>query len=371
MQISMNTTGMAAGLSVATDKEGRDHCVVVIKGTYEADPRGELTLSQEQQPLVYADEHYGDPEMTCIRYECDFAPEKPFAEVIVVGKAVAPDGKPVSRLSVRLEVQRRVKQVTVTGDRRWLRTSDSVEPSRAMPFTEMPLTFERAFGGEDDSLGPGKASVELRNLHGVGFNPHRPRAALEGQPLPNLEHPAQLISAPRQRPDPIGLGVLGRGYAQRVEFAGTYDQHWLDEVCPFLPSDFDPRYFMSAPSDQWFPQFRGGEIIRCLHMAEQRVVQYTLPELAVPVHFKFDHRDDTDTTAKLDTVIVEPHLSRAILCWRISIPLGKKLNQLREIFLGARKASAPPAEPLEYRAGKPYFHELNQATSWLSRRDRP
>ena len=29
----MNTTGMEAGLSVATDREGRDHCIVVIKGT--------------------------------------------------------------------------------------------------------------------------------------------------------------------------------------------------------------------------------------------------------------------------------------------------------------------------------------------------
>lgn len=367
MQISMNTTGMEAGVAVAIDKEGRDNCVVVIKGTFKVNPRGDLTLAQEQQPLVYADEHYGDPETTPIRYECDFAPSKPFAEVLVVGKAVAPNGEPVSRLVVQLEVQGRTKNVTVTGERRWVRTLGGVEASRTEPFTEMPLTFDRAFGGEDASLGPQNASVELRNLHGVGFYPYRSGTALVGQPLPNLEHPAQLISTPREQPDPIGVGVLGRGYAQRVSFAGTYDQHWLDKTCPFLPSDFDTRYFMSAPCDQWFPHFHAGEIIRCVHMAKQREVRYILPETIIPVNFKFNLRGDVDTEAKLDTVIVEPHLGRAMLCWRTCIPLGKKLNQLREIEVGDRNATIPPVEPLEYRNGKPYFPNLQQAVAWLSR----
>jgi hypothetical protein len=31
MQITSNTTGMQAGITVAVDKEGRDFCVVIIK----------------------------------------------------------------------------------------------------------------------------------------------------------------------------------------------------------------------------------------------------------------------------------------------------------------------------------------------------
>src|SRR5262245_16089719 len=171
---------MLAGLSVPADKHGAEHCVVVVKGTFEPDSSGELQLAAEQQPLVYADEHYGDPATSCIRYECDFALEKPHAEVIVVGKAVAPQREPVRELMVRLEVDGRSKDVLVTGDRRWMRGASGVTASRTQPFVEMPLTYDRAFGGTDDSRGPERTDVEPRNLHGVGFNPHRSAEQLEG-----------------------------------------------------------------------------------------------------------------------------------------------------------------------------------------------
>src|SRR5262249_42537571 len=55
MQINTNTTGMEAGLTVATDKDGRDHCVVVVKGTFAVGPDGECRLAELQEPLVVAD----------------------------------------------------------------------------------------------------------------------------------------------------------------------------------------------------------------------------------------------------------------------------------------------------------------------------
>ncbi|HYO65317.1 MAG TPA: hypothetical protein VEU33_04485 [Archangium sp.] len=60
MQITLNTTGMQAGISVAADKDARDYCVVVVKGTFETNPRGEMTLAREQRTLVAADEHRHD-----------------------------------------------------------------------------------------------------------------------------------------------------------------------------------------------------------------------------------------------------------------------------------------------------------------------
>lgn len=50
MQISENTTGMLAGLTVFTDKDGRDHCVVVVKGTFNVCKDGKVTLADEQLP---------------------------------------------------------------------------------------------------------------------------------------------------------------------------------------------------------------------------------------------------------------------------------------------------------------------------------
>jgi hypothetical protein len=170
MQISLNTTNMLADLSVATDKDARDHCVVVVKGTFETSPHGVMTLAQEQRPLVATDEHYGDPASSSLRYECDFALEKPLTDVVVVGKAISPSGQRVKQLAVRLEVQGRKKDLLVLGERRWVRSMGSVFPSAPAPFVEMPLTFERAFGGQDESRGAEHAVVEQRNPVGVGFH---------------------------------------------------------------------------------------------------------------------------------------------------------------------------------------------------------
>lgn len=267
MQITSNTTGMLAGFAVAADPEARDHCVVVIKGTFQADERGEPHLCAEQQPLVMTDEHYGDPATTSMRYECDFALVKPRTDVIVVGKAVAPRGRAVTSLPVRLEVQGRVKELVVHGDRQWFTALGMRSASEPVPFTESPLIWERAFGGSDDSLGPDRIEVELRNPVGVGFHPHRSRAAVAGLPAPNIESPSD-------RHAPAGFGCIGRAWQPRVALAGTYDERWRREAAPYLPADFDSGYFQCAPLDQQFPLFRGGEHIRCVNMAESEVVDH-------------------------------------------------------------------------------------------------
>lgn len=365
MQISLNTTQMQAGLTVATDKEARDHCVVAVKGTFETNSRGEMTLARQQRPLLAVDEHHGDPASTSIRYECDFALEKPLTDVIVVGKAISPSRQRVNQLAVRLEVQGRKKDLLVFGERCWVRSLGRVFPSDPVPFVEMPLTFERAFGGMDESRGPGRAAVEQRNPVGVGFHPHRTVAQIEGTRVPNLERPGQTISSPKDRPEPIGLGVVGRAWAQRLSYAGTYDTHWRDEQAPFLPADFDSRYFQCAPADQQFTHFRGGELIRCVNMAAAPVVQYVIPSLHVPIKFRFLDRE-VDQLCVLDTVILEPHLSLAMLVWRASVPLGKKLNTLLEIHAG-EPPRAQPGQPMGYRNGKPVFGGLAEAIRWLQR----
>jgi len=94
--------------------------VVAIKGTFLADVHGGLKLAPEQKPLVTTDQHHGDPETTSVRYESDFALDKPLTDVIVVGNAVAPWGRPVERLVVGLEVAGATKELAVNGDRHWI-----------------------------------------------------------------------------------------------------------------------------------------------------------------------------------------------------------------------------------------------------------
>lgn len=366
MQIASNTTGMLAALAVVADPEARDHCVVAIKGTFQTDARGELYLCDEQQPLVMTDEHYGDPATTSVRYECDFALAKPRTDVIVVGKAVAPQGRAVTRLPVRLEVQGRIKELTVYGERHWVTTLGMLSKSAPEPFTESPLTWERAFGGSDDSRGADCVEVERRNPVGVGFHPHRKSAAIAGLPVPNIESSDDAISSPRARHTPSGFGCIGRAWQPRVALAGTYDERWRHERAPYLPADFDAGYFQCAPLDQQFPLFRGGERIRCVNMADSEVVDYVIPTLRVPVKFRF-HDVDVDRVAVLDTVIVEPYRLRIMLVWRASVPLRKKLIALQEILIGEPPPQAA-GKPVGYRNGKPVFARLSDAIAWLYER---
>lgn len=363
MQVVANTSGMQAGLAVTTDAHGHDWATVVVKGTFVTDARGTMQLAPQQRPLVYVDEHYGDPERSAICYESEFAPIKRATDVLVVGKAIAPEGEAVPRLTTRLEVQGRAKDVSVVGERRWVRAVFGLVPSDPIPFCEMPLSFDRAFGGFDDSRGPMQVASERRNLAGVGFHPHRSARELEGRPLPNLEHPQHPLSSPRDHPPPVGLGVIGRAWLPRVEYVGTYDQRWRDEVCPLLPADFDERYFQSAPPDQQFPLFGGGEVIRCVHMSADPVVRYDIPALQVPVRFRFNDRD-VDEVARLDTVILEPHDHLALLLWRARTRLPKQLTALREIFVGKQPRGRDDGL-VGYRDSRPVFTDLDAAVRWL------
>ena len=135
MQVLANTTGMQAAVALAMDKDANDYCVVVVKGTFVTSASGTLKLAEKQRPLVYADEHYGDPETSAIRYESDFAPRKPLTDVVVVGKAVAPQGQAVASrtarnrgpgqraycirgpaLAAKVGAHRRVRTTAISGD---------------------------------------------------------------------------------------------------------------------------------------------------------------------------------------------------------------------------------------------------------------
>jgi len=325
-----------------------------------------MTRAGEQLPLVTADEHYGSPESTCVRYECDFALDKPLTDVLIVGKAVAPDRSRVQSLAVRLDVEGRSKQLLVHGDRQWVDAGGSLVPSDALPFTEMPLTFDRAWGGIDDSRGAEACAVETRNPVGVGFAPFRRASDLVGLPVPNIQALGAPVGSPREHHDPAGFGCIGRSWQPRLSHAGTYDAGWRETRAPFLPGDFDRRYFQCAPEDQQFPRFSGGERLSCVHMAESAIVGFKLPKLEIPVTFRFADKDERRSAA-LDTVILEPHLRRALLVWRASAPMRKKLTLLREVVVGKRPA-AIGGGPARTSEGKPHFAGLGPTVEYLIQR---
>jgi hypothetical protein len=342
MQIVTNTTGFPAELFVSTDKDGQKRCVVVVKATFDVSPDGECQAADEQAPFVHSDEHYGDPGESSVRYECDFVPVKSRADVLVNGEAIVPNGHPVSALEVTLAGPGINKRVLVTGDRVWEDRISGTEASVATPFSSMPLIWERAFGGSDSTHeDESKNGSELGNLVGVGFHLNSDVGTILGTALPNIEDPNEPVSAWSDKPPPKGFGPVGRAWQPRVGFAGTYDDHWLKETRPFLPQDFDDRYFQAAPLDQQLPQLQPGAGFRCANMSAGGGFVAYLPVLQVPVRFRLNDRTESCTVV-CDTLILEPGAARLILVGRCSVALPRKLTSVREIEVGHPKRSADP-----------------------------
>ena len=69
MQLTSNTSGYPAEVTVCTDPDGRDHALAVVKASFEIARDGAVRLADEQAPLVLADVHHGDPATTSIQRE--------------------------------------------------------------------------------------------------------------------------------------------------------------------------------------------------------------------------------------------------------------------------------------------------------------
>jgi hypothetical protein len=85
----------------------------------------------------------------------DMCMPKPKGEVLVVGRCFAPGDEPVMASEVRLRIGPIDKTLYVFGDRFWKRRFLFFKTiSDPLPFTEMAVTYENAFGGHDYRKNP-------------------------------------------------------------------------------------------------------------------------------------------------------------------------------------------------------------------------
>jgi uncharacterized protein YjbI with pentapeptide repeats len=172
-------------------------------------------------------------------------------EVLVYGAYQAPGGEPVTSDRVGLKIGPVSKSLAVIGERYWRALLPPTEPE---PFTEMPISYELAFGGEGHApnpIGKGIAEVEYFGEKRV--------------PMPNIEDPNNLITSQDARPSPSGFGPLDMMWQYRQAKTGTYDDDWLQNHFPGFPPDIDWTHFNTAPPDQWIPEFWTGDEAFTIH----------------------------------------------------------------------------------------------------------
>lgn len=296
---------------------------VVVKATFELVP-GEVRPSSQLAPVYGADVHEGGNTSHALIAPNDLVPFKARADVLLVGHAYAPHGRPVSALTARLAIGGVDKSIVVHGNR--MLAPRGVGP--ALPFAKMPLSYDRASGGPGTSNPIGIPRGErLPNLEPIGWSP-----GVRGDVAP-----------------PVGLGPIAPSWPERAARQRAFR---VDEP---LPEDFDAGWFNAAPADQQCAFLRGDETIVLEHLHPDHATLATrLPGL-VPRAFVDRHRaGGTPIEMLADTVWIDTDRRKLCVVWRGEAALAGR-DEPGRVLVAMTRAR----EPVTYEQMSELFRALS------------
>ena len=324
-----NMTPFAAERSWVRDAAGAEVWLVVVKASFIINPDGTQVLDEEQTEVTRVPEFAREHGQSSLLCDSDFVHTKSRTDVLLHGHAYAPYGKLETRVDVRLKVADIDKTLRVVGDRVIERGAlgRGLEVSSPKPFTQMPIIYERSFGGTDElDENPKRRGWESRNPVGVGFAMSRDR--VYGTPAPNIEDPEQPYEDCR-RGTPAGFGPIARHWAPRVGLAGTYDEAWEKTRNPLPPSDFDELFYQCAPQDQQVSGIlKGGEVVELYNLTPEGQLFFELPKVTIGLTTYFYDGTQVTHRMNLHTLIIQPDARRFQMVWHSQLPCHTKVNKL-------------------------------------------
>lgn len=329
-----NSSPFEPAIALFPDEGGVDTLYVVVKATFELGER--LEIAEEQVPPTLADEYWDEPGTSSVKYASDMHLAKPSTDVVLVGQAWAPEGKTVQQVDMGIAAADRRKLVRVFGDRVWRKNGASCTPPE--PFESMPLVYERAYGGVHQP-DPEQETVpgEERNPVGRGFRGERNEDEAEGQPLPNIEDPQDLIERWGDEVTPQGFGFVAPYWLPRRDHAGTYDEAWQKTRAPYLPEDFDPRFFNMAHPDLILDGYlQGGEPIQVVGASPKGRLRFRLPVCDLAATVKIAGGTE-EPPLHLETLLIEPDEARLCMTWRAALPCDKKTLKVEQIDIALHR----------------------------------
>ena len=332
------------------DEAGNPIFSVLVKRSYDIVPDAPLARAEKDEPLAPIDRYWdmGDPQTSTVQYESDMAPFKPMTDVVFVGKAISPGGRPVTNLDVGLQVEGiGAKIVRVIGNRRCLVQGGRLAFTPPEPFTEMEIRYDNAYGGIDRKSIPEGPFHYPRNAMGKGMLLKWSKDLVDGLELPNLEDPADplaperlLLDVPEAwplAPMPQGLGWFPRAAYPRAFYAGSVPPYidtgtmtkeeylgliWKDHIILSrkgkLPG-FHARFMQGASQGLSFPYLRGNETIRLRGLTPEGMLKFNLPGERPKMRLDIGN-GLKDLDPILHTVQIRGEEKQVDLVWRGSLP---------------------------------------------------
>ncbi len=321
-----NATPYATQQVIQLDRDGRERLLVVVRATYSLQT-GLPVLAEVQSPVALADEYGGEPDNSSITTDHDLCLEKPCADYAITGCAYPKHGKPAPEAIVSFRVGPLRKGAVVIGDRVWAKALATTLASTPLPFTRMPFSWERSFGGRDSTAK--RPSWWPENPVGTGFRANGSRREVDGSRLPNVEDPAARMKRPGDRPRSVGFGPIAPWWMPRAGLVGTHDSRWQQERMPLPPEDFDPRFHHPVPHDQILPgYFAGGEPVILAGVRPDGGYSFPLPRLAPGIALKIgEQREEFHATC--DTLRIDCESQTLVLVARVSAIVHGRVHKLR------------------------------------------
>lgn len=322
-----NNTGYSAARACLVNRDGDQVWVVVVKVTYLLNDDGTVKEHPEQEAVTLGPVFLGEPGKSSLLREGELVTSHPGTDVTLLANAHAPAGYSTTKLQVGVAVGSVRKVLQVTGDRFWDNSLVGMRMTPPAPFTVMPISYERAYGGTNVFGDAGEHEEhDSRNPIGQGFASSP--AYLAGKPLPNIEDPDYPLRTWKDRSKPSGLCPVPVNWSPRLELAGTFDSAWRTQRAPLLPSDYDERHTLSAPPDLVSTQpLRGGEQVVLTNLTPTSELRFRLPRphLALSTSTK---RGRIRQDAQLDRVIIEPDARKLVMVWRSSLICGSRIRDV-------------------------------------------
>lgn len=301
--VEIQSVGLASSATRLWRFRNRLQLTTIVKGTFTFNPGGSMALVATQE-IHLGDVHFGDDPRRSLRASSDIVPYRAKADIVLTGWIYAAPETTARGLAVRLAVVRAKplidKTIQVLGDR--------VAPANTgVGFAQMPLLYERAFGGPEWSDNP----------IGTGAAP--------GTPLPNLVDP----SNPQRS---VGFGPIAPSWPARSRLLKTLDPDLLDEQIPALPDDFDWAYYQAAPPDQRTEFLRGDERIVLENMYASHPSLHTMLPTAKAIGRLYGLKGDDKglpITLNADSLHIDTENGRCSVTWRASLPLQDDVDLSR------------------------------------------
>lgn len=315
---------------------------VAIRGTFELQQEGVLTIAPEQAPIQLKDIYQSptveqatgaEPDAQLVN-PTDLIPYRPGTDVIVISHSYA-HGPRKSSWAAGVKVSNTAKVIQVHGPRRWQvvknRKNNAVgfEMSES-DFAEMtPLNYRMAFGGAI----PDTSDVDECNPLGCG----RINLTFEDNvPAPRIECLDDPITDWQKAYTPQSFFPIAPAWQPRRQYAGTYDKNWIETQHPFLPEDFDYRFYQYAHPDLIFtPYLNGDETIQLarLHQVHE-ILTFQLPAMRLIGTARWRRGELGIWELPLDGVYI--HLletpAKVFLTWRLGLPWNEGIQDL-ELYI--------------------------------------